>query len=63
VLGLGAVGNGARRLDVHDAAGGEGLLAVVAGFGLDAVDPALRRQRPRRQRAAAEQAAAAEADE
>ena len=44
-------------------AAAERLLAVVAGLGLDAVDPAAGAQRARRERRAGEQAAAAEADE
>ena len=63
MLGLRAVGQGLRRVDVHDAPFAQRALAVVAGLGLDAEHLAARRQRPRRQRAARQQAAAAERDE
>jgi hemerythrin superfamily protein len=60
VLGLRAVSQRLGCFDVDDLALAEGLLAVVAGFGLDAVELAVGRQRARRQRRATEQAAAAE---
>jgi len=62
-LGLRAVGDGARRVDAHDAAGTQRLLHVVAGGGLHADHLALGRQGLGRQQAAREQAAAAQADE
>ncbi len=62
MLGLGAVGDGDGRVDVHDAAALEGALAVVPGFGLDPVYEAIGRQRTGGQRGAGEHAATTQAD-
>lgn len=63
MLGLGAIGEGLRRIDMHDGAAAQRTLAIVAGLRLHPVDPAGRRQRADRQGAAGEQAAAAEGRE
>ena len=63
MLGLGAIGEGLRRIDMHDGTAAQRTLAIVAGLRLHPVDPAGRRQRADRQGAAGEQAAAAEGRE
>src|ERR1700738_5092406 len=63
MLRLRAVGNGIWRVEMHDGAGSEGLLTIIARLRFDTVDLAMRGEFARRERRSGKQAAAAQAYE